>query len=267
MSPTEPVKPITAAAPKTVATLHEVVLALKPTEIEPMRQEILKRQVTPEHFASAYSKVAAASGPHAATFAAAYTRTIQTQEQLSRAFSIVAQAPAADRKAILIANRDNENGAVVVHAASTLPAAHARVLMQDFLTDGANVHEGAASSVAEWFMMAGEVLLSNRINVPGPNAPHDWFGSDLWNDAKKVASGFVQGVKTIADAVGNAVGDFVKGIGHALSAAAKWTLDQVKNLVHGIFSAGKSLADVLRAAFNAGYEALKKIVQGVIALG
>jgi hypothetical protein len=247
--------------------LHEVILSHPPADIEAMRVEIAANKPAVEEFGPTYSKLSATSAQHAANFSVAFSRTMQTTEQLGRLFAMVAVAPPADRKSILVAHRSAGDGVTVVHAVGAQPAAAARALMQDFLMDSGNVHEQAASDVAEWFQMAGGVLIETGVTPPAPSAPHDGFFGDLWNDAKKAAGAVVQAVKTVADAVGNAAGDFVKGIGHAITAVANWTADQVKNFVHAVLSAGKAVADVIGGAVAAGYAVLKKIVQGILAVG
>jgi len=67
----------------------------------------------------------------AANFAVAFSRMIGTTEQLGKLFGMIATAPAAERKAILVAHRDADDGVTVVHAIGAQP----RPLMQDFLTE------------------------------------------------------------------------------------------------------------------------------------
>jgi hypothetical protein len=139
-----------------------------------------------EEFGPAYAKIAAASHEHAASFAVAYTRTVQTTADLGKLFGMVAVAPAANRHAIVVAHRDAGDGVTVVHAVGAQPTAMARPLMKDFLMDGDNVHAQAASDLAEWLQMAGGTLIETGVKPPPPTALHDGFLSGLWNDIKSV---------------------------------------------------------------------------------
>ena len=254
-------------AAKPVVQIHEAILAFPPGDIEAMRKEIVARQPQVEEFGPGYAKIAATSPPHAASFAVAFSRSMQTTAQLGKLFGMIAVAPANDRHAIVVAHRGAGDGTTVVHAIGAQPTAMARPLMQDFLMDGGNVHAQAAGDLAEWLQMAGGALIESGIAPPPATALHDGFFGDLWNDVKKVGGAIVQAVKTVADAVGNAVGDFVKGIGHAIGAVVNWAADQVRNFVHAVLSAGKAIGDLISGALSAGFAALKKIVQGVLAVG
>src|SRR5215467_11052612 len=117
-TPTPAPKPAVPAKP---IELHTAILALKPQGLMEMRQTLDQNHLAVAEFGPTYSKIAATSPQHAATFAAAYTRNLQTPDQIHRLFSAVAQAPAADRKAIIVANRENHNGIGVVHAIGALP--------------------------------------------------------------------------------------------------------------------------------------------------
>ncbi|MGB0041046.1 MAG: hypothetical protein WBQ00_19240, partial [Terriglobales bacterium] len=282
-TPIKPTKPTVAAKPTaTTATkpttttttakkpaieIAPAILAMQATDLAAMRAALAQHKVPVEQFGSTFTKIQAQSAPHAATFAAAYARELQTVEEASHFFGTVATADPATRKAIVVANRDNHNGMGVVHSIGTLPAAQARVLMQDFLVQGNGVHPTAIFDVASWFALAGQTLLAQNVTLPGPNAAHDGLFDDIGNFFKGAVSTVVHAVSTVADAVGNAVGDFVKGVGHIASAVVGWTAAQIKNLVHGILSAGKTIGNVIEGAFSAGLQALQKMVQGIISLG
>ena len=112
--------------PQPPVQIHEAILALPKGNIEAMRAEIASRKPRVEEFGPAYAKIAAASHEHAASFAVAYTRTVQTTADLGKLFGMVAVAPAADRHAIVVAHRDAGDGVTVVHAVGAQPTAMAR---------------------------------------------------------------------------------------------------------------------------------------------
>src|SRR5215469_6950323 len=172
--------------PKPPVQMHEAILAHSPTDIEAMRLEIASRKPQVEEFGPTYAKIAAASSAHATAFSVAFTRTMQTTDQLGKLFGMIAVAPAADRHAIVIAHRSAGDGTTVVHAIGAQPTALARTLMQEFLMDQGNVHDQGAADVAEWFQMAGGALIETGVIPPPPSALHDGFLVGLWNDIKKM---------------------------------------------------------------------------------
>jgi hypothetical protein len=261
MCPVSQTSPSTAGRP---VALHEAMLAHSPTDVESMRAEIAARKPAVDEFGPAYAQIAAKNRQHAANFAVAFTRSIQTTEQLGRMFGMIAVAPATDRKEIVVAHRDADDGVTVAHAIGAQPIALARPLMQDFLVEGGTVHEKAAGNLAEWLEMAGGQLIKTGIVPPAPTVLHDSFLGDLWNDT---GGKVIQAAKTVVDAVGNAVGDFVKGISHAIAAVAGWAANQVKNFVHALLTAGKAIGDLIGGAVAAGEAVLTKIVQGILAVG
>src|SRR6516164_8913662 len=89
-----PAKSTPAAKPAAphMPAMHTTILAMPHQDIAAMQAEIAKRQYAVSHFGPAYAKIATQSAPHAATFAAAFTRTLQTHEEVTHFFGSVAVA-------------------------------------------------------------------------------------------------------------------------------------------------------------------------------
>ena len=52
-----------------------------------------------------------------------------------------------------------------------------------------------------------------------------------------------------------------------LKQIANWAADKVRDLVNGLLAAGHALGDIVSDALQASFDALKKILQGIIDAG
>jgi hypothetical protein len=82
-----------------------------------------------------------------------------------------------------------------------------------------------------------------------------WFGEDLWEGVKDVASGVVEGVKDVAEGVVGAVKDVGKGI---------WEMTGgfVSNLVQGNVS--EAFSSVIRGIDHAVFQSTQRLYSGVL---
>ena len=112
-----------------IATLIKIPLAdtaVAATKLQAMH-------ASPLEFGPAFARISATDPDGAARFAAAFTASLETRDQLAQMFDQVARAQPADRLAILAANRTGEGAQSVVHGVSALPQAQGTVIMRDFL--------------------------------------------------------------------------------------------------------------------------------------
>jgi hypothetical protein len=197
--------------------IHTAILKLPSTDVAAMRHELANHKLDVEQFGPVYAQIAAQSPQHAATFSAAYARNLPTSEMVSNFFARVAVAAPADRKAIVMANRENQNGIGVIHALGALPDAQALAIMKDFiLGENEAVNQRALNDLAEWFAGAGQALLAAHFPLPDSVAAHDGLFDDVGNFFKGAAQTIGNAVQTVGKALGNDVRDSLFNAAHSV---------------------------------------------------
>src|SRR5881275_2550627 len=136
-------------------------------------QELQSLHASPQEFGPAFARLSATEPDAAGRFSTAFVASLETRDELAQLFDEVARAPAADRLAILAANRGGDAGLRVVHAVSALPEAQGTIIMRDFLTPNGQTSDEAFGSVAAWLAEAGAELRRRGIPVAVGELPHD----------------------------------------------------------------------------------------------
>jgi len=156
------------------------------------------------------------------------------------------QAGPQQRQMMSRAFRLQGKGALVIHNIGGMAKADARAFMKDYFDGG-----GDLDDVAEWFQRAGQVLRTERAQVPGA----EFFG--------KIVDWFKGAVKTVGDALAAAG----KSLANAVGKVVSWTVDKITDFVEGLIAAGRRIGELLAEGAKKGAAVLRKFVRGVLDAG
>src|SRR6185295_13347957 len=120
-----------------------------------IQRELANRPLAVQDFSTTFADVCKSGVANAAAFSVAFATTLQTNDQAGQFFEDVALASPEDRAAILDAHKAAGIGESVVHGVSLLPAAHGRLVMQDFLYRSGQLDTEALGQVMDWVSLAG----------------------------------------------------------------------------------------------------------------
>src|SRR6187551_514379 len=149
------------------------IVALASGDRSSVERELAQRPLPIQSFAQTFAEVRKEGVGKAATFSAAFARTLSSNDQVGQFFEDVALAAPADRLAILDAQKAAGFATGVVHAVGLLPAAHGRAIMRDFLLGSGQLDAQALGACMDWLALAGKSVRERGIVIPEADAPHD----------------------------------------------------------------------------------------------